>query len=150
MFRGRLEVKLVTFLFLVCGIFGVVAGSLLLRSQERKALATVEHRMQTLTADHAKDFQRLLNIKTAAASAANKLVLQAITGASAVGERSVYEYDKDRALRSKPKDGSSGAFLSCRSRLTPRIEQYMAATETLWRTLGPLVRSDFFNLYVIT
>lgn len=148
---SSLHTKLLGILLIVCGVFGVAIGYLILDSAEQRVVDDAKARLERIAERYRIRVDHEIEEKAAFGEAANKLAATAIfLPNSHPHAPSQYARDEQGALRSVSADGTSGALLSSRSALTPEIEQYMAATEHMWSMLGAMVSGEILNLYVIT
>lgn len=146
-----LRTKLLAVLLVVCGGFGLGIGWLILSSTEERVLSEAKTKLSQTAARQRDRVDSSFKEKEALGLTANQLAAMAVFKPDGDPHKAhPYARDAGGALRGFSDDGVSGAFLSSRTKLTPRIERYLADTERMWSALGPIVAGDFFNLYVIT
>ncbi|MBN2432445.1 MAG: PAS domain-containing protein [Acidobacteria bacterium] len=145
-----MENKLLALMVGICLVVSLGAMHIMFIVEKDRQYAGARQRLQNIARRNALLQRELFSHKLAKATTASRLVRQILPQPPSLTTKAPPAAEGRSARRGTDSAGVSGFFISELAPPAPHIQELIRSTETLWQILGPLMREDFLDFYLIT
>lgn len=148
-----LSVKLSLVISAICLVAGFLAAALMLKSERKQLLFEETDQVSGSNSLFVAQFERFIDERYALADKANRLVKEALyLKQESQQQGAKIRFLNDGSVRSESahaNEADSAAFIA-QANLSPKTRSLFDSSETLWKSISPLMTESFFNFYYIS